>query len=144
MVVRISNGIKRYYWKLYFSAYWIAYILGEKDDPQINATSFLILIFGMNSTSLLFLVIFILKGELPYYGAFFTLAFLAPAIFNIYVLFSKNFGYKRRMKDFNYLAKSENKPKALKYIILTFGLSLLIMVITASINNSTLQAYFSF
>jgi hypothetical protein len=50
------NKIINFYWKLFFSAYWVAYYLVEKDDPQINATYFLILLSGLNFTGVVFII----------------------------------------------------------------------------------------
>jgi hypothetical protein len=121
------NKIINFYWKLYFSAYWVAYYLGEKNDPQINATYFLVLVSGLNFTGVIFIINFINEGLFPYPHLYFILAYLTPTVFHLRVLFFHNGGYKKKMKKYEYLSNKENRVYCKKILIITSVISILFM-----------------
>jgi hypothetical protein len=121
------NKIIEFYWKLYFSAYWVAYYLGEKDDPQINATYFLVLVSGLNFTGFVFIINFINEGLFPNPYLYFILAYLIPTILHLRILFFYNGGYKRKMKKYEFLSNKENRISCYKYLILSAIFSTLFM-----------------
>ena len=88
--------VKIFYWKLFFSAYWISYNLGEKDDPQINASYFMVLVSGFNFTGIVFLINFLNKGLSPNPQIYFIFAYLIPIVFHVNVLFFVDGGYKKK------------------------------------------------
>ncbi len=121
------NKVIAFYWRLYFSAYWVAYFFGEKDNPQINATYFLVLVTGLNFTGIVFIINFINGGLYSYAPLYFILAYLIPAILHSRILFFYNGGYKKKMKQYEYLAKKENRIQCYKYLVVTAIISIVFM-----------------
>lgn len=139
----IKKKIASSYWKLFFTAYWTAYNLGEKDSPEINASWLIILIFGINGFSILFLIMFINGGTLPTPKISVSLVLIISIIINLNVLFSKKNGYKKKIEEYKFLGKTENKKSGNRLLIVLSLGSILIMAISALLNNHTVQRFFS-
>lgn len=140
----MKNRISTFYWKLFFSGYWTAYDLGEKEDPQINAAWFIILNFELYSCSILLFISAFKNEKLPFAKLLFFLAFIIPAIINLFLLFNKKSGYKKQLKNYHFLSAPENKKTRLKYMIFTILSSFLFMIICALLNNSSIKNLLTF
>ncbi|MCF8429379.1 MAG: hypothetical protein K9G64_04535, partial [Bacteroidia bacterium] len=97
------------------------------DDPQINATYFLVLVSGLNFTGFVFIINFINEGLFPNPYLYFILAYLIPTILHLRILFFYNGGYKRKMKKYEFLSNKENRISCYKYLILSAIFSTLFM-----------------
>lgn len=122
---KIKNNL---YWRIYFSAYYFAYNMGEKDSPQINASYFMIVLTITNLSSILFILNFFIKN-FPFTLLLFVLA-ISFSILNLYLIFSKK-GYKTKIIDYNYISKVDMKFYRIIHILLSFIISLSIQTITA-------------
>ncbi len=116
-----------YIWYLFFSAYWTAYELGEKDSPQENANYLLTLIFGVNLFTIcqLFALFDIM---LP---IFYLISICAgiPIFANKYYFLRKR-RFRTKIDDFKHLKSQEYKKQ--RYILLSsvFLSSVLMLVLT--------------
>lgn len=134
--------IKHTYWKIFFAAYWLAYELGEKNNPQRNASWFIEVTFMINLFSLLFIANFIYGEKLAFYKAYLVFSMIFTFAFNEYILFSNKQNFNNQLKQFDYFAKPENKKNRNKIIFLVFMLTVLVMIVSMSINNPFIKHFF--
>ena len=114
--------IEYYWWFIYYSAYWTAYIYGERDNPKSNACYFMnVLIFLFLFGILEFCIFFGLEVSL----LLIIFLCLIPAYLIPYLIISKDFRYKKKMKQFEFL-------KERKYNIKRNVLLLVIALLTTS------------
>ena len=104
-----------YIWYLFYSAYWSAYELGEKDSPQGNANYLLTIIFGVNLFTICQLLsLFDIKLHI-----FYLVGICAgiPIFINRYYFLRKN-RFKEKFNDFKFLKTPAYKKR--RYILLVF------------------------
>jgi hypothetical protein len=107
-----------YWWYLFFSAYWTAFHLGERDEPESNAIYYFNLLIGFHLFGIMQLIKFL--------GYDFSISVLVgicvfPAIAIPYFSFKKGNRYIKKIDDFKFLKDtSYAKKRHSLLIILSF------------------------
>jgi hypothetical protein len=104
----ILKRINFYWCYLFFSAYWTAFSLGEKKEPESNANYLLSVIIGLNLFGI-FEFIKYLGYNLPI--IWLVIICVVPAITIPYYSFKMDSKYKKKLIDFDFLKTEENKKK---------------------------------
>ncbi len=112
----MKSKINYYWWYLFFSSYWTAYELGEKNKPEENAKYFIGFIIGLNMFALF--QILLLYGIQVNTYIFVPLCFLTGIIIVNRIYFHKN-RYIKMKESFLFLQNSSNKSKRYKVLFLT-------------------------
>ncbi|MDD4968090.1 MAG: hypothetical protein PHT07_01530 [Paludibacter sp.] len=133
--------IKNFYWKIFFSAYWLAYDLGEKKTPEWNATGFLKFTSIFNMFGLIFIVNFVYGGDLPYIKLLLALTIVSSFVFNKLFIYSKKYGFENQIKSYEYLSKPERKRKRNRILIFTLIFTFGFMITSMVINNPSVKSY---
>lgn len=99
----------------YFSSYWIAYDLGEKKTPQINAEYITSVLISLNILSILKI--------LKFYGfKIYSWYVIVSSVFcylSIYLLFTHNKKYNKYVNEYLFLNDNKNKAgRNIKFICL--------------------------
>lgn len=129
---KIKNS---FYWYLFYCAYWTAYELGEKDDPQINASGFLMLLTWISLSSFLNLINSLFKITLIPNIYIIISCMVFSIVINYYVLFKKKNGYKSKMKNFEFLKTKDFATKRYFILLSTFFLLFIFLVLSLLTNN---------
>ncbi|HLN71819.1 MAG TPA: hypothetical protein VK205_00890 [Prolixibacteraceae bacterium] len=114
----IFKKITYSWWYLFYSAYWTAYHLGEKENPESNAIYYYNLLIGFNLFGLAQLAKF--KG----YDLSITILVIMcvlPAILIPYFSFDRGNRYKQKMNEFKFV---KNKTHARQRHILLLVLAI--------------------
>jgi hypothetical protein len=116
---------------LFYSAYWIAYDLGEKKNPQNNAEYLLSILIALNG--------FVLIQILKYFGfrvntSIIILEFLLSYTI-VYLMFIKNQRFKKNLNDYRYLSLIQNKLKRNVIIIIISMWTILFILFGSLINR---------
>jgi uncharacterized membrane protein len=127
------------YWKFFFYAYFTAYDLGEKDDPQINAFYFVTLIYGVLLASLVNVLHFFFVDSLSIYKELYFFSFMLPLLVNLTLILFLDGGYKKRKRAFSYLSLTTNLRRRIKILIITCVSTLILFAFTGAINNPKLR-----
>lgn len=104
-----------YIWYLFYSAYWSAYELGEKDSPQGNANYLLTIILGVNLFTI-FQLLSLFDIKLPIFYLVGICAGIPIFINRYYFLRKKRFNEK--FNDFKFLRTPTYKKR--RYLLLVF------------------------
>lgn len=114
----ILKKITYYWWYLFYAAYWTAYHLGEKENPESNACYLLKVLIGFNMFALLQLALYL--G----YNLSITMLFIIcilPAALIPYFSFEKGNRYQLRLNEFKFLKnQSYAKKRYVLLIVLAF------------------------
>jgi len=133
--------IKNLYWKIFFSAYWLAYDLGEKKTPEWNAAVFLKFTSTFNMFGLIFLVNFVYGGDFPYMKLLIVLAMVFSFSIHKSIVYSKKSGFKKHIETYNYLSKPEMKKKRNQTVISVILFTLLFMLMSMATINPTVKLF---
>jgi hypothetical protein len=114
----IFRRITYSWWYLFYSAYWTAFNLGEKEVPESNAIYFFNLLIGFH--------IFGVMQLLKFFGYDFPIVVLIsicviPALTIPYFSFKRGYRYKARMDEFKFL-KGNNKSKTRHILLIALSL----------------------
>lgn len=118
MMLITNLNLKRmnyYIWYLFYSAYWSAYELGEKDSPQGNANYLLTIILGVNLFTI-FQLLSLFDIKLPIFYLVGICAGIPIFINRYYFLRKKRF--KEKFNDFKFLRTLAYKKR--RYLLLVF------------------------
>ena len=96
------------WWYLFYSAYWTAFHLGEKEEPESNAIYYFNLLIGFHLFGIMQLI--------KFWGYNFSVAVLIivcmlPAIIIPYLSFKKGERFKRKKEEFIFLKEASNAKK---------------------------------
>jgi hypothetical protein len=125
-----NHNLKRmnyYIWYIFYSAYWSAYELGEKDSPQGNANYLLTIIFGVQ--------LFTICQFLSLFDINFPIFFLVgicvgiPIFINRYYFLRKK-RFKEKFNDFKFLRTPAFKKR--RYLLLAFIVLCSVLLLTLS------------
>lgn len=122
----LCRRIGFYWWYLFFSAYWTAFLFGERKEPENNASYLLNVLIGLN--------LFGVMEFVKYFGCNFSIATIiticvVPAIIIPYLSFKKGLKYKRKLKEFEFLKEDEYKRKRYAILVLTSTCSIVFVAI---------------
>ena len=127
--------IKDTYWKIFFSAYWFARDLGERDSPEWNASGFVEFLLAFIMFGVIFIANFISNGDLPYIKLLVVLTLISSIFLNEYIIRSKKIGFKKQIKNYEYLSHPEMKRVRNKILLFTLIFSFAFMIVSIAINN---------
>lgn len=116
--------LKYYWWFLFYSAYWTAYNLGEKDEPEGNAIYYFNLLIGFHFFGIVQLILF--------WGYDFTAEIgvgvcVLAALIIPYLAFRKGNRYKTKSEEFKFL-KDASTAKMRHILLITQALWSIIFV----------------
>ena len=131
-----------YYWKLFFSAYYTAYFLGEEKEPQVNAFYLMTLLMGVNLASLVNILHLLFIDSIPFFKTLYILAFVFSLVFNVSMIFFIGGGYRKKMKKFLHLSIREKGKERKSFLIITCVLTLVLLGVTGIINNPEIKKGF--
>lgn len=137
----IMKRIKNFYWKIFFSAYWFAYDLGEKKTPEWNSTGFVEFTSAFNIFGLIFIANFVYGGDLPYIKLLLALTIIFSFVFNKLIIYSKKSGFEKHIKSYEYLSKPEIKKTRNKILTFTLIFTFGFMITSMVINNPSVKSY---
>lgn len=101
------------WWFLFYSAYWTAYHLGEKEEPESNAIYYFNLLIGFHLFGIMQLVKYwVYDFSIPVLVSVCVL----PALIIPYLSFRKGKRYKTKIDEFKFLKGNSNARK--RYILL--------------------------
>jgi hypothetical protein len=133
--------IKNFYWKIFFSAYWLAYDLGERKSPQWNAGGFLKIIFGICLCSFIFIADFINGEKITNGNLLIILAIVFSYGFNEFVINSHKSGFKKQLEFYEYLSKPERKKGRNRTVLFTLIFTFIFMILSMVINNPFVKTF---
>ncbi len=137
------KNTRYYYWYLFFCAYWAAFRLGEKEDPQINAAGLLVILTWMIILTFINIFVFVTGENFPFVIETIIGGMIFSLIINSIILFKKVEGYKSRVREFNFINNSDFSRKRWMVLLSTFFLFFIIMMISLVINNDVFQIWIS-
>lgn len=129
--------IKYLYWKIFFSAYWVAKDLNKKNDPPSSACGIMEIISINIFSGLFFFAGFVYGGKIPYYK--FIIIFYVAFLFIINEIIKPK--HKKLIRSYDYLSKPESKKLRFKIAFGALLTGLLIMTIGAFSMNITVQSF---
>ena len=135
------SKIKNFYWRMFFSAYWLAFDMGEKKYPQWNAGGLLKLILAISLSSFVFIADFLNGENIPNGTLIIIIFFVFSYVFNDIIINSTKSGFKKQLKTYEYLSKPEMRKNRNRSVLLTITISFAFMIITMVINNPTVKTY---
>ena len=135
--------LKKWYWKVFFSAYWLATDLGEKKSPEWNATGFLEFITAFNVFGIIYIANFITGGDLPFIKLLLILTMVLSFILNKSIIYSKRAGFTKQINSYEYLSKPKMKSIRNKIILSTLIFTFVFMILAMVINNPTVRSFFN-
>jgi len=134
-------NIKHFYWKIFFSAYWLAFDLGEKKTPESNATGFVEITSILNIFGIIFIVNFLDGGNLPYIKLYIALSVFFSFSFNKLIIYSKKLGYKKHLKSFEYLSKPDFNKTRNKTVFCILIFTVLFMILSMTTINPIVRSF---
>jgi len=137
------STLKNWYWKIFFSAYWLANDLGEKKSPQWNAGGFLKLILAIILCSFIFIADFINGEKIPNGNLLIILAIVFSYGFNEFIINSHKSGFKKQLELYEYLSKPERKKARNKTVLFTLIFTFIFMILSMTINNPFFKSFLS-
>lgn len=105
---KFLRRFKFFFTYLFFSVYWTAYELGEKDKPEENSKYFITLTIALNVVALFEILIFYGVKLNAYLVVFLSWAVAASTV---HLLFFKKNIYRTKFEKFEYLKHAPYKKK---------------------------------
>ncbi|MDD2797397.1 MAG: hypothetical protein PHV20_02265 [Bacteroidales bacterium] len=130
--------IRNLYWKIFFSAYWVAKDLNKKNDPPWSACGIMEIISINIFSGLFFMACFVYGGKIPYYEVI-ILGYIFLLVMINEIIKPK---HKKMIKYYDYLSKPESKKLRFNIAFGALLTGLLIMIIGAFSMNETVQSFF--
>lgn len=137
----IFKKITYSWWYLFYSAYWTAYHLGEKENPESNACYLLKILIGFNMFALFQ---FGLYFGYAFSTTLFFIVCILPAALIPYFSFERRSRYKLRMNEFKLLKNQSYARKRHILLIVLAIWSILFSAIGGIIRMWNIDNQFSF
>ncbi len=115
-----------------------SYKLGEKEDPQINATGFLVLLTMIIFAIILNFFAFISAHKSSYIGLIVIVGVSFSVLLNLIIIFKKT-GYKKKIKEYEFVSEEDYIKKRYLVLLFNFFSLLIVFILSAIINNKTIQ-----
>ena len=107
------------FWKFFFTAYYVAFELGEKKHPQENALYLMTILYYINSISVINTVRFFI------YDRYNDRLYLSIVVFFVVIIilnvlvFNKKNGFKKKINSFAYLASKEVQKRNIINLVIS-------------------------
>lgn len=129
------------YWKIFVSAYDMAYSLGEREQPHVNAFYFMCLTLGVNLSSLINVFHFFFWDRFYFFKELTILAFVLSVVINTLVIFFISGGYRKQIEVFDKLYLAQSRKKAMMTLIATIILTIVLLALTGFMNNPKIKSF---
>jgi len=120
------KSLKHFYFYLFFSGYWVAYNLGEKETPYINAEYLMNFILVMPIISVRIIIYKTFNNNDTSHIITF-ICVLVPMIINYFVFRKKN-RFKKEMINYSHLSRPENRSRRNSVVFLSFLLTFILFM----------------